>query len=76
MRNIHMMHMSPFRGAIHDANILCDGANAMFIHDGVSARIYFMMQMFPYRDGDAKCLVVQMPSIGYVMMQMLIVWMS
>ena len=26
--------------------------------------------MSPYRDGDAKCLVVQMPSNGHVMMQM------
>ena len=41
MRNVHMMHMSPFRDAIfHDADVPCDGANAMFIHDGASARIY------------------------------------
>ena len=32
-----------------------------------------VMQMSPYRDGDAKCLVVQMPSNGHVMMQMLLV---
>ena len=24
----------------HDADVPCDGANAMFIHDGASARIY------------------------------------
>ena len=24
----------------HDADVSCDGANAMFIHDGASARIY------------------------------------
>ena len=35
-----------------------------------------VMQMSPYRDGDAKNLVVQMPSNGYVMMQMLLVGMS
>ena len=41
MQNVHMMHMSPFRDAIfHDADVPCDGANAMFIHDGVSTRIY------------------------------------
>ena len=34
------------------------------------------MQMFPYRDGDAKCLVVQMFSNGHVMMQMLLAGMS
>ena len=32
-----------------------------------------VMQMSPCRDVDAKCLVVQMPSNGYVMMQMLFV---
>ena len=35
-----------------------------------------MMQMSLYRDGDAKCLVVQMSSNGHVMMQMLLVGMS
>ena len=35
-----------------------------------------MMQMSPYKDGDAKCLVVQMSSNGHVMMQMLLVGMS
>ena len=35
-----------------------------------------VMQMSPYRDEDAKCLVVQMLSNGHVMMQMLLVGMS
>ena len=35
-----------------------------------------VMQMSPCRDVDAKCLVVQMPSNGHVMMQMLLVGMS
>ena len=35
-----------------------------------------VMQMSPYRDGDAKCLMVQVPSNGHVMMQMLLVGMS
>ena len=41
-----------------------------FIHDGTSAHIQIAMQMSPCKDRDAKCLVVQMPSTGYVMMQM------
>ena len=44
-----------------------------FTYDGVSAHIQIAMQMSPCKDGDAKCLVVQMPSNGYVMMQMLLV---
>ena len=77
MRNVHMMRMSHFRGAIfmmqmshvmvqmqrlsmmvpahvftrdanvslqrcnfHDADVPCDGANATFMHDGASARIF------------------------------------
>ena len=41
MRNVHMMHMSPFRNAIfHDADVPYDGANATFTYDGASARIY------------------------------------
>ena len=43
-----------------------------FIHDGVSAHIQIAMQMSPCKDGDAKCLVVQMPFVGYVLMQMLL----
>ena len=35
-----------------------------------------VMQMSPCRDGDAKYLVVQMPSTGHVMMQTLLVGMS
>ena len=40
MRNVHMMHMSPFRDAFHDTDVPCDGANTTFIYDGASARIY------------------------------------
>ena len=40
-------------------------------------RTYLLvMQISPYRDGDAKCLVVQMPFNGHVMIQMLLVGMS
>ena len=40
MQNVHMMHMSPFRDAIHDANVLYRDEDMKFIHDGASARIY------------------------------------
>ena len=33
-------HVSFQRCNFHDAEVPCDGANAMFIHDGTSARIY------------------------------------
>ena len=33
-------HVSFHRCNFHDADVPCDGANAMFIHDGASARIY------------------------------------
>ena len=60
----------------NDADVPCRGIDAKFIHDGASAHIQIMMQMSPCKDGDAKCLVVQMPSNGHVMMQMLLVGMS
>ena len=63
---------SPFRDAIYDANVLCRDEDMKFIPDGASAHIQIAMQMSPYKDGDA-CLVVQMPSNGHVMMQMLLV---
>ena len=44
-----------------------------FIHDGASAHIQIAMQMSHCKDGDVKCLVVQMPFTGYVMMPMLLV---
>ena len=40
MRNVHMMHMSPIRGAIFMMQMsLWDGANAKFIHDSARAHI-------------------------------------
>ena len=33
-------HVSFQRCNFHDADVPCDGANATFIHDGASARIY------------------------------------
>ena len=38
----------------YDADVPCRGVNAKFIHDDASARIQTMMQMSPYRDGDAN----------------------
>ena len=71
MQNAHMMHMFSFqRCNFHDADVLCSDENMKFIHDGTSAHIQIAMQMSTCKDGDAKYLVVQMPSSGYVMMQM------
>ena len=33
-------HVSFQRCNFHDADVPCDGANAMFIHDGADAHIY------------------------------------
>ena len=69
-------HVSLQRCNFHDADVLCRDENMKFIHDGTSAHIQIAMQMSSCKDGDAKCLVMQMPSIGYVMIQMLLVGMS
>ena len=65
-------HVS-FQRCNYDANVLCRDEDMKFTHDGVSAHIQIAMQMSPCKDGDAKCLVVQVPSNGYVLMQMLLV---
>ena len=40
MRNVHMMHMSPFKDAIFMMQISHAGdADAKFIHDGANAHI-------------------------------------
>ena len=67
MRNVHMMHMFSFQR--------CNFMMQMS-HATVQMQRLSMIQMFPYRDGDVKCLLVQMPSNGHVMMQMLLVGMS
>ena len=38
----------------YNAKVSCRDENAKFIHDDASARIQTMMQMSPYRDGDAN----------------------
>ena len=38
----------------YDADVPCRSVSAKFIHDDASARIQTMMQMSPYRDGDAN----------------------
>ena len=37
---IYDAYVSIQRCNFHDADVPCDGANAMFIHDGASVRIY------------------------------------
>ena len=76
MRNVHMMHMFPIRGAIFMMQMsLWDGANAKFIHDSASAHIELWCKCL-LTEIEMQNLVVQMPSNGYVMTQMLLVGMS
>ena len=49
-------HVSFQRCNFHDADVPCRGADAKFIHDGVSAHYLIVMQMSSCRDGDAKIL--------------------
>ena len=76
MRNVHMMHMSPFIGAIFMMQMSHVMVQMQCLSMMVQCTYLPVMQMSPYKDGDAKCLVVQMPSNGHVMMQMLLVRMS
>ena len=48
-------HVSFRRCNFHDADVPCRGADAKFIHDGVSTHL-IVMQMSSCRDGDAKIL--------------------
>ena len=68
MRNVHLMHMSPFRGAIFMMQMSDVMVQMQHLSMMVPVHVLPVMQMSPYRDGDAKCLVVQMPSNGHVMM--------
>ena len=69
MQNIHMMHMFSFqRCNSHDADVPGKGADAKFIHDGASAHIQSWCKCLFAEMEMQKCLVVQMPSNGHVMM--------
>ena len=67
MRNVYMMHMSPFKGAI----FMMQMSHAM-----VQMQCLSMIVPAHVFTRDAKCLVVQMPFNRHVMMQMLLVGMS
>ena len=71
MQNIHMMHMFSFQRC--NSWCICPMRWCKCnIYPWWCQRTYLpVMQMSPYRDKDAKCLVVQMLSNGHVMMQML-----
>ena len=59
-------HVSFHRCNFHDADVPCDGANAMFIHDGASARIY------PW----CKCLLTEMEMQNVLWCKCLLMGMS
>ena len=72
MRNVHMMHMSPFRGAILMLQISHAMVQMQHLSMMVPVHVFTRDANVPCRGADAKCFVVQMPSNGHVMMQMLI----
>ena len=72
-------HVSFQRYNFHDADVPCDGANATFIHDGASARIYpwckcLLTEMEMQNVLWCKCLLMGMSwctcPFGYAMMRM------
>ena len=73
MRNVHMMHMSPFR----DANFMMQMSHARVQMQSlammVPAHIFNRDANVSLQRWRCKNLVVQMSSNGYVMMQMLLV---
>ena len=76
MRNVYMMHMSSFR----DANFMMQMSHARVQKQSLSmmvpAHIFNRDANVSLQRCRCKNLVVQMPSNGYVMMQMLLVGMS
>ena len=75
MQNIHMMHMFSFQRCNSWCKCLMQGCRCK-VYSWWRQRTYLIvMQMSSCRDVDIKCLVVQMPFNGYVMMQMLLVGM-
>ena len=71
MQNIHMMHIFSFQRCNSWCKCLMQGWRYE-VYSWWRQRTYLLvMQMSPYRDEDAKCLVVRVLSNGYVMMQML-----
>ena len=76
MRNAHMMHMSPFRDAIFMMQMSHAGVQMQSLSMMVPAHIFNCDANVSLQRWRCKNLVVQMPSNGYVMMQMLFVGMS
>ena len=76
MRNVHMMHMSPFRDVIFMMQMSHAGMQMQSLSMMVLAHIFNRDANVPLQRWRCKCLAMQMPSNGYVMMQMLLVRMS
>ena len=76
MRNIHMMHMSPFRDAIFMMRMSHAMVQMQRLSMMVPAHVFTRDANVSLQRWRCKNRVVQMPSNGYVMMQMLFVGMS
>ena len=76
MRNVHMMHMSLFKDAIFMMQMSYAGVQMQSLSMMVLAHIFNRDANVSLQRWRCKNLVAQMPSNGYVMMQMLLVGMS
>ena len=76
MQNVHIMHMSSFRDAIFMMQMSHAGVQMQSLSMMVPAHIFNRDANVSLQRWRCKNLVVQMPSNGYVMMQMLFVGMS
>ena len=71
MRNVHMMHTSPFRGAIFMMQMSHAGVRMQSLSMIVLAHIFNCDANFFSQGWRCKNLVVQMPPCRYAIMQML-----
>ena len=76
MRNVHMMHISPFRDVIFMMQMSHAGVQMQSLSMMVPAHIFNRDTNVSMQRWRCKNRVVQIPSNGYVMMQMLFVGMS
>ena len=71
MRNVHMIHMSPFRDAIFMMQMSHAEGQMQSLSMMVPAHMFNRdANVVSLQKWRCQCLVMQMPSNGYVMMQM------
>ena len=73
MRNVHMMHMSPFRGAIFMMQMSHVMVQMQHLSMMVPAHVFTRGANVSLQRWRCKCLAMQVPSNGYVLMQMLLI---